>query len=129
MHGLPTLEHSQLLYWASHTWAQQLALAPQVPPPGGSHVTQVPAVHVATDEGGHTWHAPPAVPQAALVLPGSHVFADEQQPVHEVPSHTQLVPLQWSPVSQVPVPHVPPQPSGAPQTFPAQRGGHPHTPG
>jgi hypothetical protein len=53
----------------------------------------------------HTWHVPPAGPQAAVVLPGSHVLPRQQPVGHDAASHMHLPPEQtW------PVPHTAPPP-------------------
>jgi hypothetical protein len=48
--------------------------------------------------------------------------------VHDVPSQTHAPAAQCRPDGQLPALHVPPQPSSAPQAFPAQLGVQPQTP-
>jgi hypothetical protein len=73
----------------------------------------------------HEAQVVPPCPQAALLVPGSHVVP-EQHPVHDVGSHSHTPPAQCCPVAHDPAAHVPPQPSSAPHAFPLQSGAQPH---
>jgi hypothetical protein len=92
-----------------------------VPPPEQLWATQVwGAVHAA--------HAEPPAPQALFAVPARHWPAEQQPAGHDVESHAHTSLTQCSPLPQLPLPHAPPQPSLAPQAFPAQLGVHPHVP-
>jgi hypothetical protein len=70
----------------------------------------------------------PPNPQALALVPSSHALP-EQHPPHDVASHTHSPPWQCWPVPQAPLVHRPPQPSLAPQAWPAQEGAQPlHSP-
>jgi hypothetical protein len=73
----------------------------------------------------HVEHAVPPKPHALNAVPGRHPPA-EQQPEHVAESQTHTPAAQVRPLPQVPVAHVPPQPSSAPHAAPAQLGVHPH---
>jgi hypothetical protein len=75
----------------------------------------------------HLAQAPPPAPQCAVVSPASQV-APEQHPEHDDGLHAHT-PLSHScPAAQVPVVHIPPQPSLPPQAALVQSGAQVHTP-
>jgi len=87
---------------------------------------QLPCRHACAHA--HALHAPPPAPHALVAVPAAHC-PPEQHPLHDVASHAQIPLTQWSPVPlQLPVWHVPPQPSLAPHALPVQLAAHPQTP-
>ena len=66
------------------------------------------------------------MPHALWLVPGWQ-WLPEQQPVHELESHTHSADTHVWPPAQVPVEHLPPQPSLPPQVAPLQLGTHPPT--
>lgn len=55
-------------------------------PSGHAQLLQAPALHASPDL--HAWHATPALPQALVMVPGSHVPLLQQPVAHEVGSQT-----------------------------------------
>jgi hypothetical protein len=67
------------------------------------------------------------VPHALSAVPVTQDPA-EQQPLHDDGSHAHPALVQCRPVPQLPLVHVPPQPSSPPHATPVQLGVHPQTP-
>jgi hypothetical protein len=85
-----------------------------------------PLLHTSPLE--HATHACPPLPQALLVVPGSHRPAEQHPVAHDVELHVHMPLTHASPLGQEPELHVPPQPSLAPHALPVQLGVHPHVP-
>jgi hypothetical protein len=71
-------------------------------PHTGGGATHLLPVHVSFVA--QTWHVPPAGPQAAVVLPGSHVLFRQHPVGHDAESHTHLPPEHTCPLPQAVAP-------------------------
>jgi hypothetical protein len=87
-------------------------------------VTHDPEVHCIGAL--HNAQASPLVPHASCADPGMQVFPWQHPVGHDTASHVHVPPTQCCPVPQLPLLHIPPQPSLAPHAL--QLGVQPHVP-